>query len=222
MGSTDTAHSPESSWCTTAIPNLFTRDYPLAPNDSVNRHNDPVQARAMDKADIRAFREWHRKAALRAKRADIDLVYVYAAHDLALPQHFLSRRRNSRSDEYGGSLENRARLLRELIEDTKDAVGDRCGVVVRFAVDETAGPDGITADVEGPEVIEMLGELPDLWDVDISDFAEDAPTSQFQTEGHQEPYVAFVKSLTTKPVVGVGWFTSPTPWFRKYAAAFST
>ena len=40
----------------------------------------------MDKADIRRLREWHRKAALRAKRADIDLVYIYAAHDLALPQ----------------------------------------------------------------------------------------------------------------------------------------
>ena len=192
-----------------AIPNLFTREYPIAPNDHVNRHNDPVQARAMDKADIRALRDWHRKAALRAKRADIDLVYVYAAHDLALPQHFLSRRRNQRSDEYGGSLKNRARLLRELIEDTKDAVGDRCGVVVRFAVDERAGPDGITAEAEAPEVIEMLGELPDMWDVNISDFSKDAPTSQFLTEGHQEPYVAFVKTLTTKPVVGVGWFTSP-------------
>ena len=192
-----------------AIPNLFTREYPIAPCDHVNKHTDPVQARAMDKADIRAFREWHRKAALRARRADIDLVYVYAAHDLALPQHFLSRRRNQRSDEYGGSLENRARLLRELIEETKDAVGDRCGVVVRFAVDEMVGDDGITAEGEGRDVIEMLGELPDMWDVNISDFSKDAPTSQFQTEGHQEPYVAFVKTLTTKPVVGVGWFTSP-------------
>ena len=192
-----------------AIPNLFTREYPIAPCDHVNWHNDPVQARAMDKADIRALRQWHRQAAKRAKRADIDLVYVYAAHDLALPQHFLSRRRNQRSDEYGGSLKNRARLLRELIEDTKDTVGDRCGVVVRFAVDERVGPDGITAEAEAPEVIEMLGELPDMWDVNISDFSKDAPTSQFQTEGHQEPYVAFVKTLTTKPVVGVGWFTSP-------------
>ena len=192
-----------------AIPNLFTREYPIAPCDHVNKHNDPVQARAMDKADIRAFRGWHRKAALRARSADVDLVYVYAAHDLALPQHFLSRRRNQRTDEYGGSLENRARLLRELIEETKDAVGDRCGVVVRFAVDEMVGDDGITAGAEGREVIEMLGELPDMWDVNISDFSKDAPTSQFQTEGHQEPYIAFVKTLTTKPVVGVGWFTSP-------------
>ena len=54
----------------------------------------------------------------------------------SLAMHFLQRRRNQRTDEYGGSLENRMRLLRELIEDTKDAVGDTCAVAVRFAVDE--------------------------------------------------------------------------------------
>ena len=84
---------------------------------------DPVQVRAMDKEDIRNFRKWHREAAMRAKRAGFDIVYVYAGQ-LTCALHFLSRRFNQRTDEYGGNLENRARLLRELIEDTKDAVGD--------------------------------------------------------------------------------------------------
>src|SRR5690606_2820396 len=52
-------------------------------------------------------------------------------------------------------------------------------------------------------------ELPDLWDVNISSFRNDAPTSRFAKEGAQEDYVAFVKSVTTRPVVGVGRFTSP-------------
>ena len=46
---------------------------------------------------------------------------------------FLSRSLNDRTDEYGGSLANRARLLRELLEDTKDTVGDRCAVATRFS-----------------------------------------------------------------------------------------
>src|SRR3546814_7783449 len=96
----------------------------------------PVQARAMDKADIANFRRWHRKAALRARAAGFDIVYVYAGHDMTLLQHFLSRRHNDRVDEYGGSLENRARLIKEILIDTKEAVGDRCGVAFRFAVDE--------------------------------------------------------------------------------------
>src|SRR5262245_1008780 len=123
--------------------------------------------------------------------------------------HFLQKRRNHRTDEYGGSLENRARLLRELIEDTKEAVGDKCAVAVRLAVDELLGPAGITSESEGREVIEMLAELPDLWDVNVSDWHNDSVTSRFAEEGYQEPYIAFVKKLTTKPVVGVGRFTSP-------------
>ena len=99
----------------------------------------------MDKEDIRNLRRWYVNAAVRAKRTDYDIVYLYAAHGFGTPQHFLSRRYNRRTDEYGGSLANRARLLREIIEDTKDAVGDRCGVSVRIRVDELLGPAGLHA-----------------------------------------------------------------------------
>ena len=99
------------------------------------------------------------------------------------------------------------RLLRELIEDTKDAVGDTCAVAVRLAVDELLGADGIEA--EAQEIIAMLAELPDLWDVNISEWSNDSQTARFAEEGYQDGYTAFVKSLTTKPVVGVGRYTSP-------------
>ncbi len=189
--------------------NLFTRLTPIGPSDQAGVIGIPSQTRGMDKGDIREFRRWHRNAALRAKQADADIVYVYAGHDSTLLMHFLSRRRNRRTDEYGGSLENRARLLREVIEETKDAVGDRCAVAVRLAVDELQGPDGITCEREGRETVELLAELPDLWDVNVSNWENDSITSRFGEEGFQEPYIAFVKKVTTKPVVGVGWFTSP-------------
>jgi len=163
----------------------------------------------MDKSDIRNFRKWHRQAALRSKQAGFDLVYIYAAHGGTLLSDFLSRRINKRTDEYGGSLENRVRLFRELIEDTKDAVGDSCAVAVRFGVEEFLGNQGITSENEGKEIVEMLAELPDLWDVNISDWSMDSATSRFESEGYQEQYIDFVKSLTTKPVVGVGRYTSP-------------
>jgi dimethylamine/trimethylamine dehydrogenase len=189
--------------------NYGTREIPLGPSHRPIVYYAPVQARAMDKRDIRHYRQWHREAVLRSKRAGFDIVYVYAGHDLGLPFHFLQRRKNDRTDEYGGSLENRVRLLREVIEDTKEAVGDRCAVAVRLGVDELLGPDGITSTGEGREVIEMLAELPDLWDVNISDWSHDSQTSRFAQEGYQEEYTRFVKSVTSKPVVGVGRFTSP-------------
>ncbi|MBL9051763.1 MAG: FAD-dependent oxidoreductase [Tabrizicola sp.] len=170
---------------------------------------EPVQARAMDKADIRALRLDHKAAARRARAAGFDIVYVYASHNLSIATHFLSRRFNDRGDEYGGSLENRARLLRELLQDTHEAVGDRCAVALRFAVEEFLGPDGLTHDGEGRDVVELLKDLPDLWDVNLSDWSNDSQTARFSQEAFQEPYVRFVKTVTGKPVVGVGRFTSP-------------
>jgi dimethylamine/trimethylamine dehydrogenase len=169
----------------------------------------PGQTRRMDKEDIRNVRRWHRDAAIRAKKAGFDIVYCYAAHNLSLAMHFLLPRYNERTDEYGGSLENRVRFLRELIEDTKDAVGDTCAVAVRLAVDELMGEDGLTHDSEGHDIVAMLAELPDLWDVNISEWDNDSEASRFKKEGFQEPYIKFVKSLTSKPVVGVGRYTSP-------------
>jgi dimethylamine/trimethylamine dehydrogenase len=189
--------------------NLYSREISIAPSHLVNPGSyAPAQARAMTKADIRDYRRWHREAALRARRAGFNIIYVYAGHGLSLAMHFLQRRHNERTDEYGGVLANRARLLRELIEDTKDAVGTDCAVAVRLAVDELR-TDGLSCNGEGREVVELLAELPDLWDVNVSDWSNDSKTSRFAPEGYQEEFVRFVKTVTTKPVVGVGRFTSP-------------
>ncbi len=192
--------------------NLYSRVPSLAPHSMGTIGGsgyEPVQTRRMDREDIRNLRKWHREAALRAKRAGFDIVYCYAAHGMTAAIQFILKRYNDRTDEYGGSLENRVRLFRELIEDTKDAVGDTCAVAVRFAVDELMGEEGITYQGEAYDVIAMLAELPDLWDVNISNWSNDSVTSRFGGEGHQEKYISFVKGLTTKPVVGVGRYTSP-------------
>ena len=190
-------------------PNHFTRTIPIGASGGPNPGYDPVSARAMTRRDIRELRGSYRKAALRSKAAGFDIVYVYAAHMLTLPAQFLSKRYNQRTDEYGGSLENRIRFLKELIIDAKEAVGDTCAIAVRWMMDEMMGPDGIECDDEGIEVVRMLAELPDLWDVNVSDWDNDSATSRFQPEGFQERYIQQVKQATTKPVVGVGRFTSP-------------
>ena len=109
-------------------PNRYSRLSPMSPSNGVVSNDDPYQAREMDKTDISTFRRWHVDAAKRAKKAGFDIIYVYAGHDMTLLQHFLLARHNHRSDEYGGSFENRLRLFREVIEDTKEAVGDSCAI----------------------------------------------------------------------------------------------
>ncbi|MGI9354127.1 MAG: FAD-dependent oxidoreductase [Rhizobiaceae bacterium] len=175
----------------------------------VLRPEVPVQSRAMDLSDIRSFRKSHRLAARRAKQAGYDILYVYAAHDLSLLSHFLSRRTNHRTDEYGGNLENRVRLLREVLEDTLDAACGDCAVALRFSVEEMGVALPLTHDGEGRDVVEMLAQLPDLWDVNLSGWSADSATSRFSEEGFQTDFTSFVKTVTDKPVVGVGRFTSP-------------
>ncbi|MEM7545214.1 MAG: FAD-dependent oxidoreductase [Pseudomonadota bacterium] len=189
-------------------PNNFTREIPMDVASLPILAGHPSQTRAMDKADIRTLRRWHRKAALRAKEAGFDIVYVYATHGYLLA-NFIDPCTNTRGDEYGGSLENRLRLTRELIEETKDAVGDSLGVAVRFKADEKVVADGQPEQGERREMLEMLAELPDLWDINISDYTWEMGASRFTKEGALEPYMNWVKSVTTKPVVTVGRYTSP-------------
>ena len=150
--------------------NLYSREIAFDVASLPNLVGHPLQTRAMDKEDIRNFRRWHRNAALRAKEAGFDIVYVYASHGYLLA-NFLDPRVNTRTDEYGGSLENRTRLVRELIAETKDAVGDRCAVAVRMKADETIGEDGVPEQGDRREMFELMAELPDLWDVNIADYS---------------------------------------------------
>lgn len=174
---------------------------------------DPVQSQPMDRRDIRALRQWHRAAALRAKGAGFDIIYVYPTHGY-LVSEFFSRSLNDRTDEYGGTLENRSRLARELIEETREAVGDRCAVAVRFSA-EGHGDAHLSAD-EARDVLGMLGDLPDLWDLVVADYyGEEMATSRFVKEASLEEKVAYVKRLTRKPVVSVGRFTSPDTMLRQ-------
>jgi len=188
--------------------NLFSNEVAMDVANLPNSIGIPYQARAMDKSDIRELRRWHRNAALRARDAGFDIVYVYATHHYLL-SHFLSAKTNTRTDEYGGSLENRVRLVRELIEETRDAVGDRCAVAVRFSADDESSGDGNPVNTEHREMLEMLAELPDLWDINIQDYSREMGASRFIKEGSLEAYMSYVKSITSKPVVTVGRFTSP-------------
>jgi dimethylamine/trimethylamine dehydrogenase len=190
-------------------PNRYSREIPMGPSAGPVAYLEPVQARAMDLADIRNLRRWYVQAAKRAREAGFDIIYVYAGHDLNALSHFLSRRRNHRTDAYGGSLENRVRLLREVLTETKEAVGDSCGIALRFGVDELMGDAGLSSEGEGRDVVEMLAEIPDLWDVNLSDWTNDSMTARFSPSGFQDSYVSFVKKVTSKPVVGVGRYTSP-------------
>jgi dimethylamine/trimethylamine dehydrogenase len=64
-------------------------------------------------------------------------------------------------------------------------------------------------------MLEMLADLPDLWDINISDYSKEMGSSRFVKEAALDDYVSFIKKITGKPVVGVGRFTSPDTMVRQ-------
>ena len=167
-----------------------------------------LRPRAMDNADIQDLLRWQAAGARRAMRAGFDIVYVYAGMGY-LPYEFLLPEYNHRTDAYGGSIENRVRLVRELLDVTRDAVGDKCAVALRISMEELRGRPGRNAASEAHEVVSLLADIPDLWDVKMDSSPTDCAPSRFSPEGSHEPIINFVKQLTRRPVVGVGRFTSP-------------
>jgi len=191
-------------------PNLYSKEVPLAPSALPIRTftNDPIQARAMDKQDIKNLRRWFVNAFKRCKEAEFDLVCLYGAHGFGIFQHFLSRMTNHRTDEYGGSLENRARFVREVVEDAHNTIGDKMAITLRLSLEELTGDLGF-ANSELRDFVEMHADLPDLWDFAHGAWEDCSGPSRFKEEAAQQDLVAGIKALTSKPVVGVGRFTSP-------------
>ncbi len=196
-------------------PNMYSKEVPLAPTALPIRtfSNDPVQARAMDKTDIKNLRRWFVTAAKRSKLAGFDLICLYGAHGFGIFQHFLSRATNQRSDEYGGSLENRSRFAREVLADLRDAVGDTMALTLRVSLDETIGQLGFS-NAEVRDFVSMNAELPDLWDLAMGTWEECSGPSRFKEEAAQEAWVTGIRELSSRPVVGVGRFTSPDVMVR--------
>ena len=160
----------------------------------------------MDKQDIKNLRRWFVNAFKRCKEAEFDLVCLYGAHGFGIFQHFLSRMTNHRTDEYGGSLENRARFVREVVEDAHNTIGDKMAITLRLSLEELTGDLGF-ANSELRDFVEMHADLPDLWDFAHGAWEDCSGPSRFKEEAAQQDLVAGIKALTSKPVIGVGRFT---------------
>ena len=112
----------------------------------------------MDGDDLREMIEYHVRCARNAVAGGFDGIEIQSAHGYLLHQ-FLSPKFNERTDEYGGSLENRMRFGVEVLEAVRDAVGGGVAVGIRLAGDDeqTHGP-GLTAD-DAAEVAARYEEL---------------------------------------------------------------
>jgi dimethylamine/trimethylamine dehydrogenase len=192
-------------------PCMESRCVPRVPSQIPSDFEYLTYAIEADKDDIRYLQQLYVDAAKRARTAGFDIVYVYGSHSY-LPQQFLTPYYNKRTDEYGGSFENRARFWRETIEQVKDAVGDDCAIAVRMSTDMFIGEPGTQLERDCLPFVELVDDMVDVWDINVSGIAEwgeDATPSRFYPQGRQLPWQAAVKAVSKKPVLGVGRWTNP-------------
>ena len=163
--------------------------------------------RIMDKADIAQMVEYFAAAARRAQQAGFDGVELHAAHTYLLAG-FLSPYYNRREDEYGGSLENRARLLIEVIRAVKERTGGNFPVWLRLDGEELRTQGGIT--LADAIATARLAVDAGVDAVSMSAYATITTGTAFteaplpQTENAFVDYAKAVRQAVSVPVIAVG------------------
>ena len=162
--------------------------------------------RAMTVADVDAVVAAFGAAARRAVEAGFDVVEIHAAHGYLIHQ-FLSPVSNLRDDEYGGSLEGRARLLLRVVREVRAAVGDAVPVFVRLSATDWLEPDGWTLE----QTIAVAGWAReagvDLVDVSAGGLVHGVKVPA--APGYLVPFAKAVRDGADVPVTAVGLITEP-------------
>ena len=125
---------------------------PVGPSSGFNLYS-PTIVRGLRKDEIRQLVKDFGKAVELARRAGFDCVEIHAGHGYLISQ-FLSPYTNHRHDEYGGSLDNRMRFMREVMTEVLRVAGDDMGVIVKVNMH-----DGFKGGMQTPECLEVAKEL---------------------------------------------------------------
>lgn len=172
-----------------------------------------IMPRSMPIAQVREMVQCYAAAAGRMRAAGHDGVEVVASHGY-LPAQFLNPRTNLRTDDYGGSDENRARFLEEVLAAVRSAVGPGMAVGLRMSVGEET-EDGLTADESLAALQRMSGRgLFDYVSVVAGTSATLAGSDHIvppmtMVSGYTTPLAARVKQVVDVPVIVAGRINQP-------------
>lgn len=177
------------------------------PSDGVRPDGRPVKALSKQQIDeiVKAYGE---NAAL-CKRAGYEMIMVHAGHGWLLHQ-FLSPYLNHRTDEYGGSLENRIRLAKEVLTSVRNAVGEGFPIEVRLSGSELF--DGGYGIDDGIKIAQALEPLVDLIHVSAGSYQFgffNTTPPMFDPHGVNVWLAAEIKKHVSKPVATIGGLSDP-------------
>ncbi|MEE9199637.1 MAG: N-methylproline demethylase, partial [Dehalococcoidia bacterium] len=167
----------------------------------------------MEKEDIDTIVRAYGQAALRAQRGEFDGVEILVGYG-HLPEQFLSPFSNKRTDEYGGSLENRMRFSLEVIDCVRGSVGDDFVVGLRVSGDEKL-EGGLDQEAQ-TEIIKRLAATGKIDYLNVVGGTTENPMAQTEAipsmwypTGLWTHYAAAIKQVVDVPVIAVGRITDP-------------
>lgn len=150
------------------------------------------------------------KAGASAKRAGFDAIEIHA-HTGYLLDQFMSACWNHRTDEYGGSVQNRARICVEIIEEIRKNVGDDYPIIFRISMDHKM--PGQRTPEESMELIQVIEQSSvTAFDVDLGCYGSGAwgVTPDYYGDAAFLPAARTIRKVTSKPVMCAGAFTPET------------
>ncbi len=150
------------------------------------------------------------QAAVRCQTAGFDGVQLHGAHGYLIGQ-FISPHSNRRTDEYGGSLDNRLRFVTNIIQGIKEACGDEYPVVVRFSADEfTEGGVKLEEGIQIAKKLEQAGSNA----LDVSCGTYESMQSLLEPISYEQGWRTYlaesIKKEVNIPVITVGVIRQPT------------
>lgn len=170
---------------------------------------DGIQVKALTKQMIQEIVEAYGNCAALAKRAGFEMIMVHGGHGWLINQ-FLSPYFNQRTDEYGGSLENRTRLAREVLQSVRNAVGE--GFPIEFRMSGSELFEGGYDLNEGIEIAKQIEEYVDLIHVSAGTYQRGfgvTHPSMFMDHGCNVYLAAEIKKHVSKPVATLGGLNDP-------------
>jgi 2,4-dienoyl-CoA reductase-like NADH-dependent reductase (Old Yellow Enzyme family)/thioredoxin reductase len=182
---------------------------PSAPSSTLSGNADHRIPHALDSDEVAwLVREYGESAAL-AAAGDADALELHANHDDVL-QWFLSPRTNRRTDEYGGTFENRRRLLREVVESMRSHVDRPVTIGLRLCIDEMIDGGLTTDDCQALLAAFTADGTVDYFSLDVGDNWGRVSYVQpgFYPEAAWAPLAGQARTATDLPVVYVGRVTS--------------
>ncbi len=167
-------------------------DYLVRKADGIHRINGFMRQNELTVEELEDIAEFYAQQSLQLKRLGFDMVSIHAAYHMQLPSQMLSPLTNHRTDEYGGSLENRMRFPLMILQKIRERVGNQFLIEILVSAEDSKGSGGMTIE-ETAEFLKRAEKYADIAQLRCPEIDPAHPTGFTMEEIPFVDYAAYMK-----------------------------